>query len=408
MTFTVRTINDAELPAYLEAMTVSFLARLDIARLSDELRPHWDLSRAWAGLDGDRICGTFRSWASELTVPGGQRLPATAVTAVTVLPTHRRQGLLRRMAAAEHGAARRRGEVFGLLYASEYPIYGRFGYGPACLQATWTLDALSSQFHGEGDGRVELVPVSDETRQTLIYVFDAHRQRQPGEMRRREISWQYDLGLESAWGERWRGFVALHRDSTGAADGYVRYRTEDKWDQRQPRGVLTVDELHALTDEAYAALWRFVAEVDLIATVKAEMRRPAERLPWLLTNARAAAPSDLGDGLWVRIFNVQRALEARTYERPVKMALEVVDEELDGGRQVVWIDAGPSGVECRPTDRPADLTLPVAALGAAYLGGTRLSDAVIATGAQQHRAGALAELDAALRTADAPWCSTHF
>jgi predicted acetyltransferase len=408
MSITIRTIKDAELPAYLEALTTTFLTRIDIARLSEELGRHWDLPRAWAAFDGDRVCGTFRTWASELTVPGGQRLAASAVTAVTVLPTHRRQGLLRRMAAAEHAAARRRGEVFGLLYASEYPIYGRFGYGVGCLQATWTLDTLGTAFHGDADGRVDLVPVSDTTREAMMGIFDGHRQRQPGDMRRRDISWQYDLGLESAWGERWKGFVALHRDATGAPDGYVRYHTEEKWEQRQPRGVLTVDELHALNDEAYAALWRFVADVDLITTVKAERRSPAERLPWLLTNARAANVAEVGDGLWVRIFDVRRALEARTYERPVGISLEIVDDELEGGRELLWLEAGRSGVECRPTDRPADLTLPVAALGAAYLGGTPLSDAVIATGAQVHRAGALVELDEALRTLDAPWCSTFF
>ena len=38
-------------------------------------------ARTWAAFDGDRICGTFRSWATELTVPGGQALPASAVAA---------------------------------------------------------------------------------------------------------------------------------------------------------------------------------------------------------------------------------------------------------------------------------------------------------------------------------------
>jgi len=47
---------------------------------------------------------------------------------VTVQPTHRRRGLLRALAAAEHAAMSERGEVVGLLYSAEYPIYGRFGY----------------------------------------------------------------------------------------------------------------------------------------------------------------------------------------------------------------------------------------------------------------------------------------
>ncbi len=70
-------------------------------------------------------------------------------------------------------------------------------------------------------------------------------------------------------------------------DGYVRYHVDEKWEQRQPRSVLHVDELHALGDEAYVDLWRFVLDLDLVATVRAERRSPAERLPWLLTDARA-------------------------------------------------------------------------------------------------------------------------
>jgi len=50
----------------------------------------------------------------------------------------------------------------------------------------------------------------------------------------------------------------------------------------------------------------------------------------------------------------------------------------------------------------------VRALGAAILGGTRLIDASRAGGALEHRPGALAEADALLRTADAPWCTSWF
>ena len=114
------------------------------------------------------------------------------------------------------------------------------------------------------------------------------------------------------------------------------------------------------------------------------------------------------DGLWVRLFDVPRALEARTYEREGSLVLEVVDDEAWGGTRRLLLDAGPDGATCRPTDRSPDLTLPVAALGGAYLGGTRLRDLVVATGADEHRPGALAEADALLRTADEPWCSTFF
>jgi predicted acetyltransferase len=88
--------------------------------------------------------------------------------------------------------------------------------------------------------------------------------------------------------------------------------------------------------------------------------------------------------------------------------LEVVDEEAYGGRRSFRLDAGPDGARCTPTTATADLTVPVAALGAAYLGGTRLRVAVLGTGWDEHRDGALADADALLRTGETPYCSTFF
>lgn len=392
----------------METMTTAFLDRPDVSKVAAELKGLWDLDRVWAAVDGERICGTYRSWPTEMTVPGGAQLPAGAVSAVSVLPTHRRQGVLRAMTAAEHAGMRERGEVFGLLFAAEYGIYGRFGYGVGTRPATWTLDTHRTGFLLGTTSGIELL-TPKEARETITSVFEAWRMQSVGEIRRIDYRWDFDLGIrDRAWGKPWRGFVIVHRDAAGNADGYALYRAEEKWEQGQPRNTLNVDALHALNDDAYAALWRFLAEVDWVATVKAEGRFLSERLPWLLTNARAAAPSDVSDGLWVRIFDAPRALEARTYERSGSLVLEVIDAEAAGGRVRVHLDAGPDGARATLTNRSADLSIDIGALGAAYLGGTRLRDAVLAAGFDEHRRGALAKADALLRTADEPWCSTYF
>ena len=408
MTIEVRNAQPDQYAAYIEASSTAFLYRPDAEKLALLVAPHWDPTRTWAAFDGDLICGTFRSWATELTVPGGATLPASAIAAVTVRPTHRRRGTLTALTAAEHAVIRERGEAFGLLYASEYPIYGRFGYGPGCRAATWTLDASRTSFHGAPASGIELMTPDAAAAHTIKSIFEAWRIRQAGELRRREFRWEDDLGLrENGFGPTWRGFLAVHRNASGEPDGYARYRAEEKFVDHQPAGVIMVDELHALTDEAGAALWRFLAEVDLVTTVRAEGRSPTDRLPWLLTNARAAIPSELGDGMWVRLFDVPRALAARTYPRDGRLVIEVVDAEL-GSPLRVALDTSPDGAACAVTDRSPDLTLPVAALGAAYLGGSRLRDATIATGVDEHTPGSLATLDALLRTADEPWCSTFF
>ncbi|HEY7590510.1 MAG TPA: GNAT family N-acetyltransferase [Candidatus Limnocylindrales bacterium] len=409
MTVEIRRAREDDLPAYIDALSAGFLERPDVGRIVEDVKPLWDLDRTWGAFADGRVVGTFRSWATEITVPGGVQLPAAAVAAVTVLPTHRRRGILRGMAAAEHAAARERGEVFGLLYASEYPIYGRFGYGDSSPIATWTLDTLVTGFHGAPSGSVTLETANEPTRDAMKRVFEAWRRRQPGEIRRRDFSWDLAVGLrEEPWDTRWKGFIAFHRDGAGEVDGYARYHGEGKWEHRQPRTTLVLDELHALTDAAFATLWRYLAEIDWVSAIRAERRSPSDRLRWLLTNARAAEPSDVGDGLWVRIIDLVRALENRAYEREGGVVLEVVDPEAPGGRVRVELEAGPSGAKAKPTRRSPDLTVDVAALGAAYLGGRSLRAATLAAGADEHRAGALAEAERLFRTVDEPWCSTFF
>ena len=409
MAIEVRTVRQEELGAFIASTSIAFLEHLPTEGVAEQLARVWDLNRTWAAVDGDTIVGTFRSWPTELTVPGPATINAAAVAGVTVRPTHRRQGVLRRLLAAEHGAIRERGEAVGILYASEYPIYGRFGYGVGCTRATWTLSTTATRFHADATGSIELLEPSEAARDQLIDVFNAWRVRQPGEIRRRSFTWDMDTGLkEMPWDPRWKGWIAVHRDEAGTVDGYARYRAEQKWEQSQPQGTLLVDDLHALTDDAYRSLWRFLADVDWIATVRAERRRPGERLPWLLSNARAAAASDVGDGLWVHLFDIPRALEARTYERAGSIVLEVVDPDPTGRPARIHLDVSPDGARCRSTARAPDLTIGAAALSAAYLGGTSVRDAGIAAGLDEHRAGAAAELEGLLRTSVEPWCSTFF
>jgi predicted acetyltransferase len=148
--------------------------------------------------------------------------------------------------------------------------------------------------------------------------------------------------------------------------------------------------------------------MDWVGTVKAPRRARDERLPWLLADARNAQLTDLTDGLWVRLFDVAAALAARTYEHEGGMVIEVVDAERPEGRYRVRLDAGPDGATCVETTETAELTVPVEALGVAYLGGPALRSAVLAGGADEHRTGALDRLDALLRTRDEPWTSTFF
>ena len=77
---------------------------------------------------------------------------------------------------------------------------------------------------------------------------------------------------------------------------------------------LNVHYLSTETDEAYAALWRFLLEVDLVTEVRSWMRAVDEPVRWMVRDQRGIKQT-VTDHQWVRILDVKAALEARGSSR---------------------------------------------------------------------------------------------
>ena len=71
-----------------------------------------------AAFEESALVGTSAALPMTLSVPG-QRCAAAGITAVGVLPTHRRRGLLRAMMDAQLRQARAAGTPLAILWASE-------------------------------------------------------------------------------------------------------------------------------------------------------------------------------------------------------------------------------------------------------------------------------------------------
>ena len=78
MSIEIRNVAPDEYVAAIEVISTAFLERPDVPKVAEWVRDRWDADRTWIAWDGTRACGTFRSWATDLTVPGGATLPAAA------------------------------------------------------------------------------------------------------------------------------------------------------------------------------------------------------------------------------------------------------------------------------------------------------------------------------------------
>ncbi|NEC68267.1 GNAT family N-acetyltransferase [Streptomyces sp. SID9727] len=375
--------------------------------------PVADGGRWWSALEMDRgllavapdgkPVGTAAAYSFELTLPGGKPVPAAGVTAVGVVPSHRRRGVLGAMMRHQLAEVRERGEFLSVLLASEAGIYGRFGYGPATSTARLTVQRHRAEWaeaRGEaaadGTGSVEVLRRAD-CGDILEAVYERYRRAQPGALSRPHRWWELGAGQPPV--SRTPRYVAVHRDADGTPDGYASYSTES--------GTLTVDETIAVDDAAHTALARYALGHDLVSQVVFRHLPPEHPLRWRLADLRAGEVGGLTDWLWVRLLDVPRALTARGWFTDGELVLDVTDPFLgEHGRHLLTVRDGRA--ECVPTDRRPDLSLDIRDLGAVYLGGTRPSTLVRAGHIRAHDPAAAARADALFASDLTPHCLHWF
>ncbi|MFG3054285.1 GNAT family N-acetyltransferase [Kitasatospora sp. NPDC048239] len=409
----IRAIAEDEIAAWDRALALGFL-RSHVDSAADYRRLQWQPGRLLAALDGGRHVATYRSFDTELTVPGGATVQADAVTSVTVSATHRRRGLLSRMITRDLAAARERGLPVAILIAAEYNIYGRFGFGPATRGHGWDVDLQRARGLRAGlptvpGGRVDFATM-EEMRKLGPELHDRWRLTQPGAIARDEVWWKRQTGEIQVPGFEFKEpFAAVHRDAEGNVTGYAAYRVDDAWDGSYPNCTLTVVDFLALDRATAAELWRFVLSVDWVRKVVIENIGPDDPLPLLLGDPRAATPYvENADFMWLRVLDVEAAFAARTYGAPGRIVLDVADRDgYAAGRWAIEVAADGTGRVTRTAD-DADLALDAAALGSLYLGGEtapRLAAAGLVT---ELRPGAAAAADLLLRTPLLAWNPDSF
>jgi predicted acetyltransferase len=363
--------------------------------------------------DGD-IVGVAGAFSFQMTVPGAV-LPVAGVSYVSVLPTYRRRGILRSLMRRQLADIAARGqEPVAALWASEAPLYGRYGYGTAGSVAVFKFSRDEGTLNVPADESLALRLVSPaESLADLRLVYDSVRPVRPGFFARDDAWW--DLALfdhESARGGFGPLRCVLAVDAAGPR-GYALYRAQGGWDAAEylPASKIVIRELIAADPAAGAALWRDLLSRDLVTEVLAVNRPVDDPLLFQLADPRRARPNT-GDGLWVRLIDLPRALRSRAYSCAVDVVLEVSDEllEANGGRWRLRVPdpVSAAGITCERTTSPADVSLGVRELGAAYLGGTRLGTLAAAGLVTELRSGTLAPLSAAMNWDPSPWCPAIF
>jgi predicted acetyltransferase len=400
----VRPLVPADIAAYSRVLARAFLAD-GTDDLLQEMTTALDPARALGAFDGDDIVGGTAILPRRITLPGETSVAVAAITDVAVAPDHRRRGVLTSLMRRQLDDLHEQGqEPIAALWASEAAIYARFGYGLAGFRARAEVLARSV-FRADvpiAEGRVRELDL--DTARPLLRELYAR-------------AWPHRIGAlsrddESAW-DRILFDPPASRDGAGPdrfavhPEGYAIFNTRSGWTSRGPDGVAKALEVVATSPGGYAAIWRYLLDLDLIGRVEAKLTEGEPLAHMLVTTRDAIRP--MADGVWVRLVDLDRALPARRYTAPVDVVLAVTDPfcPWNTGRWRLRVD-GAGAAEVTATDAPADLSMEVSVLAAVFLGGVSLATLAAAGRVAEHTPGALARTAATFLSPTPPALTEDF
>lgn len=398
---TIRTIDESDLPEFQRVMAWAFLS--DVLGEDSKWLKVLERDRAHAVFDGDEMIGTSGILTREITVPGGRQAPAGAVTVVSVKPGHRRRGVASLLMKTQLHGMHESGEPLAMLWASEGSIYRRYGYGEYATSIAMLTMPTRMPFHRNvhvSDARIRQVS-REEALPVMREFHEQVRSTRVGWLSRVEHSWDVQLADR----EIDRGGLSGYRYCLHP-EGYVVFRVKGKSGPGGPADELHVRELVCTTEQAYADLYRFLLDMDLAGSISFYTAWD-DPITHMVDNPRQVR-REASDALWMRIVDIDRALPLRAYSSDVDSVLEVEDSfcPWNSGRWRLTVKGGEATVA--RTEDPADVSLDIAALGSAFLGGARLSVLRRAHRVVEHTPGHVDALTMAFLGTHEPHCPEVF
>jgi predicted acetyltransferase len=354
--------------------------------------------------------GTVASWPGELTVPGERTLPAWAISAVSVAPTHAGRGIARALLEGELRTAASLGVPMAMLTVSESTLYERYGFAPAAMAADYRIETRRGRWVGPiPSGSLQFI-TTRQFRDEVEERFASWRLLSPGQMEMWGGRWDQFSGYGGEENE-WRKFRAVrYLDEGEATRGLAVYQVKESGDDFT-KHTLEVRYLLTETVDAYAALWRFLLTQPLVGEVKAELRSIDEPVRWMWSDWRAFTVTTT-DHLWLRVLDIAASFAGRGYVAEGRLGLEIADSlGFVDGRWLLDVSASGDAVVTAVDDLPdgvAALGMDVSSLSALYLGGVAATTLVDAGRVRELTPGAATAADSLLRSPRMPWLSVWF
>jgi len=381
--FTIRAIKDDEVESYVTTMFWAAGRPVDTAFIAEQ-RSAFSLARAFAAFDGKELVGTIGTRSLSMTLVGGAHVPIAAIGQGGVLPTHARKGAMRALMLRSLDAAREHEEPLAAWTTSEWPLYERYGGGPATFSAAYRLRALGrSTLRRPIDvqGRVRMI-THDEALNIVPELHHRAARRQPGGVPRDLSYWERAFGrlkagtsldvLESRRDLPAALFCASV-DGENCYDGLCVYRVHQRFEAGLFQSEMEILYFIVASHDAEAALWSLLMGTDLVSSIFIGHAPVENPLRWLLKDGRRMETVGSQDHVWLRLLDPVAVLGSRWFTRlHLPLTVKIHDPSGAPGDMTIEIHSDGVRTEVTTTSAIADVEMEIGTLSSLVLNGNNV------------------------------------
>lgn len=321
----IRQLHEHELDLHIQLSEFAFQMELtdeQRQRAKQRIKPEW----AYGAFFEDKLASKMVILPLEVYL-NGQIYAMGGISSVATWPEYRRQGLVAKL--LKHGleVMKDSGQTISFLAPFAYPFYRKYGWEMHGEYKQWTLKTEQLP-KLQGNGYMERL---GEDKSMIYPIYEAYAQQYNGTMKRSEAWWEQRI-----FGGSKKGLVAVYRNASGEARGYIFYQVKEE--------KMQIHELVYLDFDCYKGLWEFIKQHDSMIKEVSLDTPVDESLPLLVDNPRAE--QKIVPYFMTRIVDVQAFLEKFTLhwqDEQEQAFLHVYDEHAPWNDGTFHILAGRSG-----------------------------------------------------------------
>ena len=368
-----------------------------------------DPKRALALADKDKIIGTANSFSEYISLPKNKSSKVAAVSYVSVQPTHRRQGILSEMMKLQlNQIYSDYKEPLAILWPSETAIYGRFGYAPT-REKHYKISKHNTQFiPGINDNPLEIKILNKkEAINSYVEINNNLMNERPGVMK-----------LTKKWAERRIEDLSSKYLSTGPSYfvgvydanklvGFVTYTIEGNNEYGNMPSSLNIWDIMYLNNKAAINIWNYCLNIDLVDEINAKGVPEDDVLESLLISP-GSLNARITTSFWIRIVDVVKALEARSYNEKGKLIFKLSDSIINQNNNTFLLDTKNQNSTCKISTESPDIEITINGMSEIYLGTFNLNNLIASQNIKIINKKIINFINRAFKEKNTPFCPMHF